>query len=64
MTLEEFESRVAQRYFTGGHCPPGTVPEGASLDELLTSKWAQQSMMRWTGGNASKRSCVMAASTT
>lgn len=36
MTLEEFESRVAQRYFAGPHCPPGDVPTGASLDEVVS----------------------------
>jgi hypothetical protein len=39
MTLEEFETRVAQRYFHGPHCPPGTVLPGASLDEAVTTLW-------------------------
>jgi len=39
MTLEDFETRVAQRYFTGPHCPPGPAPHGASLDEVLTKNW-------------------------
>ena len=39
MTLEEFETRVAQQYFTGPHCPPGTVPPGTSLTELVTGEW-------------------------
>jgi hypothetical protein len=39
MTLEEFETRVAQRYFSGAHCPPGTVSPGTSLDEVLTRTW-------------------------
>lgn len=39
MTLEDFETRVAQRYFNGVHCPPGTVPLGTSLDEVLSRAW-------------------------
>lgn len=39
MTLEEFETRVAQRYFRGPHCPAGTVLPGASLDEAVTKMW-------------------------
>lgn len=39
MTLEDFETRVAQRYFRGPHCPPGSVPPGASLDEVVTAAW-------------------------
>lgn len=39
MTLEDFETRVAQRYFSGPHCPPGTLPHGASLEEVLTKNW-------------------------
>jgi hypothetical protein len=39
MTLEEFETRVAQRYFRGPHCPPGSVLAGASLDEAVTKMW-------------------------
>ena len=39
MTMEEFETRVAQRYFHGPHCPPGTVLPGSSLDEMVTNMW-------------------------
>jgi hypothetical protein len=39
MGLEDFESRVAQRYFTGPHCPVGLVPLGASLDDVLLQVW-------------------------
>jgi hypothetical protein len=39
MTLEDFETRVAQRYFNGIHCPPGTAPLGTSLDEVLSNVW-------------------------
>jgi hypothetical protein len=39
MSLEEFETRVAQRYFTGPHCPPGTIAAGTSLDEVVTATW-------------------------
>ena len=39
MTLDDFESRVAQRYFNGPHCPRGTVSPGASLAEVLTTAW-------------------------
>jgi hypothetical protein len=39
MTLEDFETRVAQRYFNGTHCPPGTVRPGTSLDEVLSKEW-------------------------
>jgi hypothetical protein len=39
MTLEDFETRVVQRYFNGIHCPRGTVPLGASLDEVLSREW-------------------------
>lgn len=39
MSLEEFETRVAQRYFRGPHCPPGSVPTGASLDDVVTAAW-------------------------
>lgn len=39
MTLEEFETRVAQRYFRGPHCPAGTVLPGASLYEAVTKMW-------------------------
>jgi hypothetical protein len=39
MSLEEFETRVARRYFDGPHCPPGSVPAGASLDQILENAW-------------------------
>jgi hypothetical protein len=39
MTLEEFEVSVAQRYFRGPHCPPGSVLPGASLDEAVAKIW-------------------------
>ena len=39
MTVDDFETRVAQRYFNGGHCPPGTVQPGTTLDEVLASQW-------------------------
>jgi hypothetical protein len=39
MTLEEFEARVAQRYFRGPHCPPGSVLPGASLDDAVVKMW-------------------------
>lgn len=39
MTLEDFETRVAQRYLTGPHCPPGAFPQGASLEGVLTKNW-------------------------
>ena len=39
MALDDFEIRVAQRYFSGPHCPPGTVPPGTSLDEVLAREW-------------------------
>jgi hypothetical protein len=39
MSLEDFETRVAQQYFNGPYCPPGSVPVGASLDQVLTSAW-------------------------
>jgi hypothetical protein len=39
MTLEEFETRVAQRYFSSPHCPPGTIAPGASLDQVLSQAW-------------------------
>jgi hypothetical protein len=39
MTLEEFETRVAQRYFDGPHCPRETVARGVSLEEVLTQAW-------------------------
>lgn len=39
MTLEEFETRVAERYFSGPHCPPGSVANGASLDDVVMNAW-------------------------
>jgi hypothetical protein len=39
MTLEEFETRVAQRYFSGPRCPPGTIAPDASLDQVLSQAW-------------------------
>lgn len=47
--LEDFETRVAQRYFNGMHCPPGTVPLGRSLDEVLSKEWgpAADDAMDW-----------------
>jgi hypothetical protein len=39
MTLEEFETRVARRYFGSPHCPPGTIAPGASLDQVLSRAW-------------------------
>jgi hypothetical protein len=39
MTLEDFETRVAQRYFNGTHYPPGTAPPGTSLEEVLSTAW-------------------------
>jgi hypothetical protein len=39
MTLEEFETRVAQRNFSSPHCPPGTIAPGASLDQVLSQAW-------------------------
>lgn len=67
MTLEDFEARVAQRYFTGPHCPPGTASHGASLDEVLTKNWGttvdDAVTMLWTGGNDCGRNSATAAST-
>jgi hypothetical protein len=42
MTIEDFDTRVVQRYFSGSHCPPGTVPPGASLEHVLAAAWAQE----------------------
>ncbi|TCO45204.1 hypothetical protein EV646_109379 [Kribbella antiqua] len=39
MSLEDFETRVAQQYFNGPYCPQGTVPIDASLEQVLTSAW-------------------------
>lgn len=39
MSLEQFESRVAQRYFAGPYCPPGSVPPGAGLGDVLAARW-------------------------
>jgi hypothetical protein len=39
MTLEEFETRVAQPYFTGPSCPVGSVKTGASLAEVVEARW-------------------------
>jgi hypothetical protein len=38
-SLEDFETQVARRYFAGPHCPPGSIPAGATLDDVLTAKW-------------------------
>lgn len=43
MTLEEFETRVAERYFRSAHCPPATVASGASLDEVVETAWGAAS---------------------
>ena len=42
MTVEDFDTRVAQRYFSGSHCPPGTVPPGASLEQVLAAVWGEE----------------------
>jgi hypothetical protein len=49
MSLDDFETRVAQRYFKGPSCPPGSIPAGASLDDVLTAKWgsAPQDAVGW-----------------
>jgi hypothetical protein len=39
MTLEEFETRVAQPYFKGPSCPTGSVKVGASLVDVVEEKW-------------------------
>jgi hypothetical protein len=39
MSLEDFETRVAQRYFNGTHYPPGTALQGTSLEEVLSTAW-------------------------
>ncbi len=39
MSLEEFETRVAQSYFKSSHCPVGTVLPGASLADVVAAKW-------------------------
>jgi hypothetical protein len=42
MTVEDFDTRVAQRYFSGPHCPPGTLPHGASLEQVLAGAWGAE----------------------
>jgi hypothetical protein len=39
MSLEEFETRVASRYFNGPHCPQGSPSSGATLDEAVRLAW-------------------------
>ena len=39
MSIEDFDVRVARRYFNGSHCPPGSVPPGATLDNVLATVW-------------------------
>jgi len=39
MSLEEFQTRVAEGYFKSPHCPSGSVPTGASLDQVVTKAW-------------------------
>lgn len=41
MSLEDFETRVAQRYFSGPFCPPGTPMHGATLETVLAGAWGE-----------------------
>lgn len=49
MSLEDFESRVAQAYFRSAHCPSGSVAPGASLDDVVAAAWgeAPQDAVDW-----------------
>lgn len=44
MTVEDFEHRVAVRYFTGPHCPKGAIGHGqTSIGEAAAQSWPAES---------------------
>jgi hypothetical protein len=44
MAVEDFEHRVAVRYFTGPHCPPGAIGHGqTSIGEAAAQSWPPDS---------------------
>jgi len=64
MSLEEFQTRVAEGYFKSPHCPSGSVPTGASLDQVVTKAWVQESTTPSTGETGCRRNSATAHSTT